>query len=371
LTGSELKERLVDTIALLSIAGVGRGRFNRLVAAFGSPAEALSASIDDLETTDGISRTIAGQIKDGYDGQKARQTAARIVQLGWAVLFPDHPEYPQALLTIADYPPLLFRLGEPFKSEDKSIAIVGTRHCTEKGRLFTLELGRSLARAGIIVISGMAEGIDSAAHAGALEEGGRTVAVWGNSLDIVYPPANKGLAAKIMANGAAYSEYLPGTNPDRSTFPDRNRLISGLADGVVVVEAGRKSGALITAQHALEQGRELFAVPGSPHAHMSEGTNALIKKGARLITGLDDIFEELPRLKGEVISKKFRQMPDMTETEKSIVSLFSDGCLQIDQIARDVQIPVPELMGFLLALEMKGVIRELSGKRFALCETFI
>ncbi len=371
MTGSELKDRLVDTIALLSIPGVGRGRFHRLVTAFGSPARVLSASLNDLEVINGISRTIAGQIKEGYDGQKARQTAARIIQLGWAVLFPDHSEYPQSLLTISDYPPLLFRLGEPFRSEDKSIAIVGTRNCTEKGRLFTLDLARSLAREGIIVVSGMAEGIDSAAHAGALEERGRTTAVWGNSLDIVYPPANKGLAAKIMASGAVYSEYLPGTNPDRSTFPDRNRLISGLADGVVVIEAGRKSGALITAHHALEQGRELFAVPGPPQARMSEGTNGLIKKGARLTTGLDDIFEELPRLKGEVMAKKFRQMPDMTETERNIVSLFSDGSLQIDQIARDVQIPVPELMGFLLALEMKGVIRELSGKRFALCETLV
>ncbi|UCE24129.1 MAG: DNA-processing protein DprA, partial [Candidatus Zixiibacteriota bacterium] len=251
-----------------------------------------------------------------------------------------------------------------------AISIVGTRHPTEEGRLFAYNLAAALARAEITVVSGMAEGIDSAAHKGALDAGGTTVAVWGNSLDVVYPPTNRSLARRIKERGVVFSEYPPGTPPDRAHFPERNRIISGLSEGIVVVEAGKKSGALITADQALAQGRELFAVPGRPGAKMSEGTNALIKKGARLLTSWEDIFEELPRLKGNILVKKFSRLPDMTEIEKRIVEMFSAGPLQIDQLAANVSMPVEEIMEFLLALELKGVIRELSGKRFMLCEEY-
>jgi len=370
LINSELKEKLTDAIGLLNIQGIGRGRYHRLVKAFGSPSAVLSASVFDLEAVHGISRELASNIKGLYNRDKASQVASRIVQLGWAVLFPGHPEYPQPLLNIPEFPPILFRNGEPASIDDKMIAIVGTRHPTEKGKLFARNLASSLAKMGVIVVSGMAEGIDSAAHNGALQGGGKTVAVWGSSLDIVYPSVNRALAVKITAQGSVYSEYLPATRPDPAYFPERNRIISGLAEGVVVVEAGQKSGALITAAHALEQGRELFAVPGSPDVQMSAGTNALIKEGAKLLTSAEDVFEELPRLKGEVLAKKFTQLPDMTETEKKIVNVFSSGPLQIDQISRTMELPVAELMELLLAMELKGVVREVSGKRFVLAEEF-
>ncbi len=372
MTKDELKKRLTETIGLLNIPGVGRGRYHRLVRAFGSPSKVLAASVNELETVSGISHSIAADIKTKHDADRARQITARIIQLGWTVLFPDQSEFPAPLLNIpeGDVSPVLFCDGENISPGEKMIAIVGTRHPTEDGRLFTFNLAKSLAQAGVTIVSGMAEGIDSAAHKGAIEAGGRTVAVWGNSLDIVYPTSNKGLAAEIKKTGVVYSEYNPDTGPNRAHFPERNRIISGLTDGVVVIQAGRKSGALITASNAIEQGREIFAVPGQPGARNSEGTNALIKKGARLLTSIDDIFEELPRLKGEVLTRKFCQLPDMTDTEKRIISLFSSGPRQVDQISRAVDMPVPELMEFLLALELKGVVRELSGKRFVLSEEY-
>jgi len=368
LTSSELKERLTDTLALLSIPGVGPGRYHKLVSRFGTPAGVLSASHSELETVPGVSLTTAQAIKSAYDGEEARQIASRIVQLGWSVMFPDEVDYPVLLGNISQPPPVLFRLGEPPSPDDKMIAIIGTRRATEKGSMFTRRLASGLAQQGVVVVSGMAEGIDTAAHRGALDGGGKTVAVWGTSLDIVYPPSNKSLATEIRERGAIYSEYLPCTRPDKSTFPDRNRIISGMSDGAVVVEAGARSGALITASYALEQGRELFAVPGAPNADNSVGTNSLIKKGANLLTDVDDIFEQLPRLKGEVAARRFKASPDLTEMERKVVDMLSEGPLQIDQLSRRTDLPVPELMGFVLALEMKGVVQELFGKRFVLAE---
>jgi DNA processing protein len=366
LINSELKEKLTDAITLLNIPGIGRVRYHRLVKAFGSPAAVLEASTQDLEGVPGVPREIADRIKTQTDRKKAVEIASRIIQRGWTALTLNHPEYPQPLLNIADPPPLLFRIGQPAADDGRMIAIVGTRHPTENGRLFAFKLASALAESGITVVSGMAEGIDSAVHNGALEAGGRTVAVWGCSLDHVYPSSNRTLAEKIKACGAVYSEYLPDTRPDPAYFPERNRIISGLSEGVVVVEAGFKSGALITARLALEQGRELFAVPGAPDAPMSAGTNALIKKGARLLTSVEDILDELPALKGEVMAQNIIKLPDLTDTERKIVGAFAAEPMQIDHIARSVDLPVGELMELLLALELKGVVREVSGKRFVL-----
>lgn len=372
MTNKELREELTHAVALLRIPGVGRGRYHRLVKAFGSAEKALAANVSQLETVIGISHAIATEIKTRCDLETAGQIAARVIQLGWTVHLPEKPDYPERLLNIptADIPPVLFCEGLAGDADEKMIAIVGTRHPTEQGRMFAYSLAASLAKAGITVVSGMAEGIDSAAHKGALEAGGRTAAVWGSSLDIVYPPSNKTLALKIREQGLVYSEYLPQTDPNKAHFPERNRIISGLSDGVVVVEAGQRSGALITANYAIEQSRELFAVPGQPGSKTSEGSNFLIKQGARLITSVEDIFDELPRLKGEVLSKQFSRLPDLTEPERKIVALFASGPRQVDQISREMVLPVPEVMEYLLALELKGVVKELSGKRFVLAEEY-
>lgn len=368
MTASELDKQLVDSIALLSVPGIGRGRFIKLISAFRTPEAVLSAGLKQLEAVNGISSNLATTIKNSVDFDSARQIAARVEQMGWNVLYNSDDKYPKPLANIPSRPPILFHLGLDWQEDEKAIAIVGTRRCTEGGREFTKKLASDLALAGVTVVSGMAEGIDAAAHTGALEAGGKTIAVWGNSLEIVYPPSNKGLARTIIDKGAVYSEYLPGTTPDRSTFPERNRIIAGLSEGVVVIEAGQKSGALITADLALEFSRDLFAMPGHPGARMSQGTNQLIKDGARLITSVDDIFSELPRLKGKVMLAQKKQLLDMTDSEKKIVALFSDGAMQLDQIARGTEMTVTDVMQFLLALELKGVVRELSGKRFILAE---
>ncbi len=368
MTNSELKERITDTLTLLQVPGIGKGRFNRLIQRFGSASNALGATVHEIEAIPGLSHALATAIRSQADPAAAREIAARIVQLGWAVLFPESTDYPVALSRIADPPPILFRLGEPAQIDDKLVAIVGTRHASERSRHFTAKLAGDLARAGITVVSGMAEGIDSAAHAGALDAGGQTIAVWGTSLDIVYPPSNKKLAERIAQHGAIYSEYLPATSPDKNTFPERNRIISGLSEAVIVVEAGTKSGALITAELALEQGRDLFAVPGPPDALTSVGTNRLIKKGARLLTELQDLFDELPRLAGKVTAKRFQSLPDLTDMEKKMITLLADGPVQIDRLSRDAGLTVSEVLEYLLALELKGLVQELSGKRFMLSE---
>lgn len=368
MTSSETTERLVDTIALLSIPGIGRGRFNRLVKRFGSPGAALAAVKGDIEALPGFSTTIAGAIKEHYDPEAARRTAERIAKLGWAVLYNDSPDYPSRLAQIDDAPPVIFRLGRPIERGERMVALVGTRHATENGRRFTHQLAGDLTQAGLTVISGMAEGIDSAAHRGALDRGGRTVAVWGTPLDQVYPASNRELAERIKAQGAIYSEYLPGVEGSPSNFPERNRIISGMAEAVVVVEAGRKSGALITAQCALDQGRDVFAVPGSPLAENFVGTNELIKMGARLLTSADDILNELPQLRGEMSARRINRLADLTEMERKLVDLLAPGPQQIDVLCRLTGLAVNAIMEYLLALELKGVVQELPGKRFALNE---
>ncbi len=370
MTESARNRRVSQTIALLRVSGIGRGRLRRLVQAFGSIDRAVTAPISALATVPGISQALASAIKAEYDETAAQDIARQIETLGWEVLLPGDGAYPEPLAQVDQAPPILFRIGQPWRETDRMIAIVGTRHPTEHGKRFAYSLARGLAEAGVVIVSGMAEGIDTAAHAGALDGGGRTVAVWGNSLDIVYPPTNRELAERVRENGAVYSEYFPETGPDRPHFPERNRIIAGLSAGTVVVEAGHKSGALITAEHALEQGRAVFAVPGAPGAPMSQGANELLKQGATLVTSVDDIFRDLPTLKGEVRAGRVMELPDLTDDERRLVALFASGPVQIDQLSRDTQLSIPELSQFLLALELKGVVQELSGKRFILTETY-
>jgi len=370
LMNSEHHNRLTDAITLLSVPGIGKGRYYKLLRAFGSAGAALRASISKLEQVPSMSRQTASAVQEEQDPDKARELAARVVQLGWKVSFVEDDGYPLVLKAIDDPPPILFSDGQPMDPNENMIAIVGTRRASDAGRVFARNLAAQLAKAGVTVVSGMAEGIDAAAHQGALEAGGRTVAVWGTSLDIVYPPVHKSLAARIRESGTVCSEYFPGTRPDRAFFPERNRIISGLSAGVVVVEAGMKSGALITANLARAQGRDIFAMPGVPGSQSAAGTNQLIKEGARLITEVDDIWTELPALRGKVTASRMRQLPDLTETERLIIDNFADGPAQLDQLSRKSGLSVGELMEFLLALELKGVVKELSGKRFVLAEDF-
>jgi len=358
--------KLIDTITLASVEGIGPRRFYDLVGAFGDATAVLRATPDELARTGGIGPELAANIIHHRNPRRAESMADKITRLGWKFFLHDDPDYPQPLKNIYDRPPFLFYQGEYLEMDNRALAVVGSRAATEEGRAFAENIAVELAGNGLTVVSGMARGIDTAAHRGALKKGGRTIAVFGSSLDIIYPPEARRMAEKIAASGCICSEYLPGTRPLPPHFPRRNRIISGLSQGVVVVEAGRRSGALSTAGHALAQNREIFAVPGSPRKAASLGTNQLIKDGARLITSIDDIFSELPRLAGPSGRTPTPPEIDLTGTERSIVELCSHQPIHIDNLARQMQAAVPDVMPVLLALELKGLIKELSGKRFIL-----
>jgi DNA processing protein len=250
--------------------------------------------------------------------------------------------------------------------DDAAVAIVGSRRATAYGEAVARELAGELARRGITIVSGLARGIDAAAHRGALDAGGTTLAVLGSGLDEIYPPEHRELAAEVTTSGALLSEFPLGTAPLRLHFPRRNRIISGLSLGVVVVEAGVKSGALITAHHALEQGREVFAVPGRVHAQYSEGSNRLIKAGAKLVESWEDVLVELvPNLKGRKRARPAEPpRPELTDDEQRLFDLLAGGPLHIDQLIVKSDWGGGRVAAVLVGLEMKEVVRQTKGKVF-------
>jgi DNA processing protein len=365
-TNKDRSEKLAWLVTLAGVEGVGPFRLYHLINHFGSPEKALSASIAKLTEIPGIGRDTASKIRENQDHKKSLRFIDEVLKHEWKFFLYDDPEYPEPLGNIPDRPPYLFYLGEFTEKDISAISIVGSRSASEDGRLFAENLSTALAENEVTVISGMARGVDIAAHRGALKANGRTIAVLGCSLDIIYPPEAKNLAHKITQSGALFSEFLPGTAPYGPNFPKRNRIISGLSQGVVVIEAAERSGALSTARHAIAQNREVFAVPGSPRSEMSRGTNRLIKEGAKLLTSVEDIFCELPRLKGQVRTGQVKRIEGLTDTEKKVLDSFAEGPVQIDNLSRTAGTPLPELMQILLALELKGIIKELSGKRYIL-----
>jgi DNA processing protein len=256
------------------------------------------------------------------------------------------------------------------KSGDKfAVSIVGSRKTTPYGRWFTERVSQDLARYGVTIVSGMARGIDSFAHGGAISGGGRTIAVLGCGVDVIYPSENRNLFAKIIDHGAILSEFPMGSPPEAGHFPRRNRIISGLSIGVVVVQANEKSGSLITANYALEQGREVFAVPGNVGTESSRGTHRLIKEGAKLVESSEDILEEIiPQWKreGEATQKvEAAPKPDLTHEEKSVFELLGETPLHIDAIIRESRLDAGKVSSLLLDLELKGLVSQWAGKGFS------
>lgn len=295
-------------------------------------------------------------------------------QKGIQVVIPEEPHYPRLLTSLPDFPPLLYYRGT-LSGDSPGIAVVGSRKATPYGKAAARYLAQELAKAGIVVISGLARGIDAAAHEGALSVNGVTWAFLGCGVDIVYPRENKVLADKIMASGALVSEFIPGTPPHAPHFPARNRLISGASLGVVVVEAAQKSGALITVDFALEQGREVFAVPGPIFSEMSKGTNQLIKTGAKLVENVDDVLSEIHTLKhvSQELSASPEKDADMrtslkgrTEVHEQILGQLSDVPVHIDELVKKCTIPVEELALALLELELEGTVEQLPGQCYVL-----
>lgn len=277
--------------------------------------------------------------------------------------------YPTNLKYIYDPPPALYIKGNIIPQDNIAIAIVGSRQASYYGLKNAQELAFELAAKGITIISGLARGVDSAAHRGALKAGGRTIAVLGSGLNMIYPVENKGLAEEISQNGAVISEFSQDTPPHRQNFPRRNRIISGLSLGVLVVEAAKRSGALITVGFALEQGREVFALPGKIDSFTSQGTHDLIKQGAKLVESTEDIIEELEPLRSCQINQtrsesKTKIEPNLPEEEKQVYSCLSCEPLHIDELAQKVNLSYGRLLTCLLKLEYKKLVKELPGKAF-------
>lgn len=355
------------------VPGIGPIRYRYLIDHFGDPYKVFIASFEELSKVKGIDRRVASQIISAREKIKLEEEIKKIKESNIELLTYKDERYPYNLKQIFDFPPLLYVKGTIVPQDRMAIAIVGPRRPTNYGLSIAKKLARELASYGMTIVSGMAVGIDTAAHQGALEAGGRTIAVLGCGLNICYPRENKSLIEKIIAQGAILSELPSSTPPLSENFPPRNRIISGLSLGVIVVEAGEKSGALITANCALDQGREVFAVPGNITATTSKGTNNLIKQGAKLIDSAKDVIDELGPLfenklkfKEENIlsSSPVALSSPLSIEEENILKLLDDEPKHIDFILEKTQINPSLLAQYLLELELKGKIMQLSGKRF-------
>jgi DNA processing protein len=357
-------------LALHLVPGVGRITFKKLVEYFGHPRHVMQATAGQLMRVAGIGPKIAQAIT-GFQAARAVERELRIARTaGCQLVIQDDDGYPPLLKTIEDPPPVLYVKGDLGDLMAPGIAVVGSRRPSTYGKVVAEQLTRGLAECGVTVVSGLARGIDSVAHLNTLESGGRTVAILGCGLSYMYPPENRQLAERISQQGAVLSEFPMTTKPDRLNFPLRNRTISGLSLGTVVVEAGERSGALITAQWALEQGREVFAVPGNVTAPTSRGTNRLIKMGAKLVEGVDDILEELPQY---ALGRKRERAPvqeelcqaDSTPDERRLVELLDPvEARHIDWIIEYAHLPTSQVSSLLLKLELEGKVTQLPGKLF-------
>ena len=395
-----------DTKSLIHlnlIPGIGNHTIRRLLAAFGSAEKSLAATSEELAQINGLTPDVRQQLINGKSRAPLAQELELIEQHQCRIVTVNDESYPPLLKQIDDPPVLLYITGEFPIQDTPSIAIVGSRSPTEYGKTISQQLSHQLAERGITVVSGFARGIDTCVHRGALEAGGHTVAVFGCGLSIIYPETNRSLAAEIIESGALISEF-PMTMPPRgNNFPRRNRVISGLTLGTLVVEASERSGSLITARHAAEQGREVFAIPGQIFSNMSRGTHSLINQGATLINSVNDLLDALPQnytgsLGGESLeatrqptlrpnlgSKQFNKAaspqstekestpvpqpkakvaPNLTPDEQTVLSVMDADSIHIDEIARVTQLPIGKVSSLLVMLELKGIVQQLPGKQF-------
>lgn len=346
------------------VPGVGPARFRRLLSYFGSAEAAWRASTPDL-------------VAAGLDGRTVEQVLARraridldheqerVERAGVAVVTLDDRSYPPLLKNVIDAPPLVYVRGQIEPADELALAVVGTRRMSVYGKQVCERIVREVAGRGVTIISGLARGIDAAAHRAALEVGGRTVAVLACGVDAVYPAEHQGLAREVAEHGAVISEYPLGSNPDPGNFPARNRVISGMSRATLVVEAGETSGALITANFALDQGRDVLAVPGSIFSPGCVGTNRLIQSGAKPILDVNDIFEELDVVTvGQQL--EFRAVAPDDPVERSLLDVLTGEPTHVDEIVRRLALPVASVSSALALLELKGMARHVGGMHYVM-----
>ena len=396
-----LSDDTKSLIHLNLIPGIGTHTIQRLLAAFGSAEKSLAATSEELAQIDGLTPDVRQQLIEGRSRAPLAQELELIDQHQCHIVTINDDTYPPLLKQIDDPPALLYIIGEFPLQDAPSIAIVGSRSPTEYGKTTSQQLSYQLAERGVTVVSGFARGIDTCVHRGALEAGGRTLAVFGCGLSIIYPEANRGLAAEIIESGALISEFPMTVPPRGKNFPRRNRVISGLTLGTLVVEASARSGSLITARHAAEQGREVFAVPGQIFSNVSRGTHSLINQGATLINSVDDLLDALPQAytgtlgqrspeathqpspqqdriskqsdrtaRPQSTEKRSTSTPqpkanlNLTPDEQTVLSVMNADSVHIDEITRVTQLPIGKVSSLLVMLELKGIVQQLPGKQF-------
>ncbi|WP_333653842.1 DNA-processing protein DprA [Dissulfurispira sp.] len=365
-------------LALTLIKDIGPVTAKRLLSAFRTPQRVFEASPNELKDVEGINGSKINGISEFNSWDEVEKEINEINRHNVRIIRYTDEEYPESLRYIDDSPVILYVKGSFIKKDKYAVAIVGSRNMTPYGKKITETIASELALCGITIVSGMARGIDAISHKSALKANGRSIAVLGSGLDNPYPPENKGLFDELSEKGCVISEFPMGTPPNKKNFPQRNRLISGLSLGVLVVEAAARSGSLITAGCALDQGKDVFAVPGSITSANSEGTHELIKKGAKLVQKAEDILEDIaPHLKGlrgsanglsgESLSVN---LPinlnglEINDEEKAICNILGSEPKHIDIISREAGMQAGRVLGILLGLEIKGIVKQSEGKRF-------
>ena len=346
-------------LALSLTRGLGGESARRLLKEFGSPDAVFAASISSLKSV--VKFDVAAEISAGIDEDAIASTLAWLNDANNHIFTLADDDYPQALLNIPDPPLLLYVKGRPDLLNRVALAVVGSRNATPQGIGNAEAFAKTLSDAGLCIISGMAHGIDAAAHRGAVRGQGSSIAIVGTGLDKVYPAANRELAHALAQQGALISEFPLGTPPLAANFPRRNRLISGMSVGCMVVEAGLQSGSLITARLALEQGRDVFAIPGSIHAPQSKGCHALLKQGAKLVETAQDILEELGGLLPTATRNPATKWADMQDPDFALLDHIGFDPVDIDTLRARCGLTVAELSAMLLTLELEGLISTLPG----------
>ncbi len=346
------------------VPGIGPVRFSQLLKYFGDMAGAWAAGPAELKQA-GLDSSAIQSITVSRPKISLEEEMEKLDRFGVKALTSHDPNYPARLKEIYDFPPVLYIKGSLLPQDEWCIAVVGTRRATVYGRQVTEEITADLVRNKITVVSGLARGIDTVAHRSALEAGGRTLAVFACGLDIVYPAENTEMASRIPSQGALISEYPLGTKPRPENFPRRNRILSGLSLGVLVVEAGETSGAMITAHLALEQNRDVFAIPGSILSPASIGTNKLIQAGAKLVRDYRDILEEL-NLTAVACQIEMKELLPSSETESLLFQKLSAEPIHIDAVCRLSGLPVSTVSSTLAMMELKGLVKQVGAMNYSL-----
>jgi DNA processing protein len=359
------KDEIRHILALLEIKDLGSVSIRKIIQTFGSAHKVFYSEPEEIVSLTGIKLDTAKKIKSFSNWQKIDDLTNQCEKKQIKILTINDESYPQLLKEIYDPPVVLFCKGILLPQDNFGLAVVGSRQLSDYGKRVTEKFAFELASCGITIVSGLARGIDSVAHISALSAQGRTIAVLGSGILKIYPPENKKLSEQIIQRGAILSEFYPETPPKRENFPKRNRIISGMTIGTLVTEATTNSGALITAKLALEQGREVFAVPGNITSKNSEGTNFLIKNGAKLVQKIEDILEEIqpfiPSLKESYISLESTIKVDLNDEENAIFSLL-DKPLNLEEIVLKTGFGISRILEILLKLEINGLISRFEGK---------